>query len=55
MFIEDLAKWINETPTNRAMTDWYDAQTGDYPSGPFVARPGVGGLFAILALNGTAT
>lgn len=29
MFISDLAKWINETPTNKAMTDWYDVQTGE--------------------------
>jgi hypothetical protein len=29
MLIGDLAKWIRETPTNRAMTDLYDAQTGE--------------------------
>jgi len=29
MFISDLALWINETPTNRAFTDLYDAQTGE--------------------------
>ena len=29
LFISDLAKWINETPTNEAMTDLYDAQTGE--------------------------
>ena len=29
MFISDLAKWINETPTNKALTDWYDVQTGE--------------------------
>jgi hypothetical protein len=28
MFIKELATWINETPTNLAETDLYDAQTG---------------------------
>lgn len=28
LLIGDLAKWINQTPTNLAFTDWYDAQTG---------------------------
>jgi hypothetical protein len=28
MFIKDLATWINETPTNRALTDLYDTVTG---------------------------
>lgn len=28
MFIGDLAKWINETATNRAYTDLYDAYGG---------------------------
>jgi hypothetical protein len=28
MFISDLATWINQTPTNLALTDLYDAQTG---------------------------
>ncbi|KAK0104462.1 hypothetical protein ONS95_004751 [Cadophora gregata] len=50
MFISDLAKWINETPTNKALTDWYDVQTGDFGGG-FTARPVVGGHFALLALK----
>lgn len=29
LLISSLAKWINETPTDRVMTDWYDAQTGE--------------------------
>lgn len=29
MFIKDLATWVNETPTNRAMTDLYDTITGE--------------------------
>lgn len=28
MFHRDLATWINETPTNRALTDLYDTVTG---------------------------
>jgi hypothetical protein len=28
MFFERIAKWINETPTNGPLTDWYDAETG---------------------------
>ncbi|KAH7403312.1 glutaminase GtaA [Cadophora sp. MPI-SDFR-AT-0126] len=50
MFISDLATWINETPTNKALTDWYDVQTGDFGGG-FTARPVVGGHFALLALQ----
>ncbi|EPS26858.1 Glutaminase A [Penicillium oxalicum] len=48
MFINDLAKWINETPTNRALTDLYDTVSGDYPGITFVARPVMGGSFAPL-------
>ncbi|KAK7550004.1 glutaminase GtaA [Phyllosticta paracitricarpa] len=51
MFIRDLAKWINETPTSRAFTDLYETDTGAYPSSiQFVARPVQGGTFALLAL-----
>ncbi|KAJ9205056.1 hypothetical protein DTO164E3_1679 [Paecilomyces variotii] len=51
MFLNDLATWINETPTNRPLTDLYDTDTGNYPSGlTFVARPVMGGAFALLAL-----
>jgi len=55
MFINKTAKWINETPTNRAMTDLFDSTTGAFPdyggSPVFVARPVVGGMFALLALG----
>ncbi|PMD18325.1 DUF1793-domain-containing protein [Hyaloscypha hepaticicola] len=51
MFISLLANWINETPTNRAFTDLYNTQTGDFADGAFIARPVVGGHFALLALN----
>lgn len=54
MFISDLAKFIRETPTNRPLTDWYDARTASFGDGVFTARPVVGGHFATLALNGTS-
>ncbi|KAK3305377.1 uncharacterized protein B0T15DRAFT_195150 [Chaetomium strumarium] len=53
MFISKLANWVGTTSTDRAMTDLYDAVTGAYPAnGPtFVARPVMGGMFALLALR----
>lgn len=51
MFHKDLAVWINETPTNRALTDLYDTTTGGYPGIYFVARPVMGGAFALLLLQ----
>lgn len=53
MFIGDLARFIGETSTDRALTDWYDAESGGFGAGVFTARPVVGGHFSILALNGT--
>jgi hypothetical protein len=50
MFIKDLATWINNTPTNRPLTDLYDATSGDYPGITFANRPVMGGAFALLAL-----
>ena len=52
MIIDDTARWINEAPTNRALTDLYDADSGDYPTGnlTFTARPVVGGFFSLLVL-----
>lgn len=29
MFHADIATWINETPTNRPLTDFYDTVTGE--------------------------
>ncbi|KAL1966154.1 hypothetical protein VTN77DRAFT_4706 [Rasamsonia byssochlamydoides] len=51
MLFKDLATWINNTPTNRALTDLYDTISGDYPDIFFVARPVMGGAFALLALG----
>ncbi|CAL3968598.1 unnamed protein product [Diplocarpon coronariae] len=53
LFISKLAAWINTTPTYRAFTDLYNTQTGDFTG--FIARPVVGGHFALLALNGAPT
>ncbi|KAK0247018.1 hypothetical protein LTS09_017845 [Friedmanniomyces endolithicus] len=51
-FIPTIAKWLGETPTNFAFTDLYDTITGDYPtSAIFIARPVVGGMYSLLALN----
>ncbi|KAK5676212.1 hypothetical protein LTS10_011024 [Elasticomyces elasticus] len=49
-FISTVAKWTGETSTNFALT-------GDYPTGTgvFIARPVVGGLYSLLALNGAPT
>ncbi|KAL1998449.1 hypothetical protein VTN02DRAFT_6160 [Thermoascus thermophilus] len=51
MFHRALATWLNETPTNRPLTDLYDTVTGDYPGIYFVARPVLGAAFALLALG----
>lgn len=45
------ATWINETPTNTGYTDWYDTISGDFGGGTFIARPVIGGTFAILAME----
>ncbi|TVY44587.1 Glutaminase A [Lachnellula occidentalis] len=53
MFISKVANWINDTPTSRAETDWYESTSGAWPvnGGQFIARPVVGGHFALLALQ----
>ncbi len=52
MFISKMATWINTTTTNRALSDLYDAGTLGFPDGApvFVARPVMGGSYALLAL-----
>lgn len=50
-FLQLIAGWVDSTPTNLALTDLYDAVSGNYPDGlSFTARPVVGGHFALLAL-----
>ena len=52
MFISDLAKWINETPTSKPFTDLYQTNDGSFPPGiEFKARPVMGGLFSLLLLE----
>lgn len=52
LFISDLAKWVNETPTSKPFTDLYQTSDGSFPPGlEFKARPVVGGLFALLVLE----
>ena len=53
MFVAKLASWVGATSSDRAMTDLYDSVTGGYPAGGpyFVARPVMGGVFALLALE----
>ncbi|KAK0720072.1 hypothetical protein B0H67DRAFT_574970 [Lasiosphaeris hirsuta] len=47
-----IAKWVNETATDRPFTDLYDTEgSGGYPGIYFMARPVVGGHFAFLALE----
>lgn len=54
MFLRDIVKFINETPTNGPVTDLYKVNDGTYsPGAAFRARPVVGGWFALLALNQT--
>jgi len=52
LFVNSLAKWINETSTDKALSDHF-ITTGDggYTDYPFVARPVVGGHFALLAMG----
>lgn len=51
LFIGDLAKWVNETPTSKPFTDLYQTSDGTHPPGiEFKARPVVGGMFALLIL-----
>ena len=47
-----MAKWINETSTDRPLTDLYDTEgRGGFPGVAFMARPVVGGHFAFLTLG----
>lgn len=47
-----VAKWVNETTTDKPFTDLYNTEgDGGYPGLQFKARPVVGGHFAFLALE----
>ncbi|KAK0664452.1 hypothetical protein QBC41DRAFT_328687 [Cercophora samala] len=50
--LTSVAKWVNETETDRPFTDLYDTEgNGGFPGIWFMARPVVGGHFAFLALE----
>lgn len=50
--LESVATWVNETSTDRPLTDLHDTEgTGGFPGPNFFARPVVGGHFAFLALE----
>ncbi|KAF4211906.1 hypothetical protein CNMCM5878_001922 [Aspergillus fumigatiaffinis] len=50
--LESVAKWVNETVTDRPFTDLHNTEgRGEFPGPNFFARPVVGGHFAFLALQ----
>lgn len=50
--LDRVARWINETSTDRAFTDLYETEwDGGFPEAHFFARPVVGGHFAFLTLE----
>lgn len=52
LILNSVARWINETTTDRPLTDLYETEgTGGFPGLIFTARPVVGGHFAFLALE----
>ena len=49
--LQSVAKWVNETGTDRPFTDLYETESGGWPGAHFMARPVVGGHFAFLTLD----
>lgn len=50
--LQSVAKWVNETSTDRPFTDLHTTEgTGGFPGPNFFARPVVGGHFAFLTLT----
>lgn len=50
--LQRVAKWLNETVTDRPFTDLYQTEgRGEFPGPNFFARPVVGGHFAFLTLE----
>jgi hypothetical protein len=50
--LDRVARWINETATDRPLTDLYDTEgDGGFPGISFMARPVVGAHFSFLALE----
>lgn len=55
LFTSAVAKWLGETTTNFPFTDLYGSDETGYPGITFIARPVIGGMFALLALNNAPT
>jgi hypothetical protein len=51
LFVNSLAKWVNETVTYTAFCDHFMTDSGDYSDSRFIARPVAGGHFSLLALQ----
>jgi len=52
LILDRVARWVNETATDRPLSDLYETEgDGGYPGIYFIARPVVGGHFAFLALE----
>lgn len=50
--LQSVAKWVNETSTDRPLTDLHNTEgRGGFPGPNFFARPVIGGHFAFLALE----
>ncbi|KAI0016730.1 DUF1793-domain-containing protein [Xylariomycetidae sp. FL0641] len=50
--LQHVATWVNETVTDRPLTDLYETEgKGEFPNIRFMARPVVGAHFAFLALE----
>ncbi|KAJ5577640.1 uncharacterized protein N7459_006604 [Penicillium hispanicum] len=50
--LESVARWVNETVTDRPFTDLHNTEgDGGFPGPDFFARPVIGGHFAFLALE----
>jgi Domain of unknown function (DUF1793)/Domain of unknown function (DUF4965)/Domain of unknown function (DUF5127) len=50
--LESVARWVNETVTDRPLTDLHMTEgRGEFPGPNFFARPVIGGHFAFLALE----
>ncbi|KAJ5988908.1 hypothetical protein N7481_004118 [Penicillium waksmanii] len=50
--LESVARWVNETVTDRPFTDLHKTEgDGNFPGPNFFARPVIGGHFAFLALE----
>ncbi|KIW73345.1 hypothetical protein PV04_01475 [Phialophora macrospora] len=50
--LQSVAKWVNETVTDRPFTDLHQTEgRGEFPGPNFFARPVVGGHFAFLTLG----